>query len=308
MSEPFVVAVTCVRRRPWAAPLWIGAMAVQARRPDGALVVVDEPEQGEGTFSAWDAALREEGGCGFQAGSSQLPVPNWDKRKPWFLETYPHPSAKGWHRGTRESGWREVPEGVAGRYTDDQHAHLARLRNWTVERAMGLWPQASHLWFCDSDVAPEPDVLELLLAADKEVVAAVVRNGERAWNFMMRLIDGEPLRSGYEGSVLDLNRPEPFVVSMTGACTLYRRKVFELRGHPADDMAIVERSGGFSSLPLRGNEPIEQCGEPLVRWGAHPRGEDIAFAIEVRRAGVELWIEPRARTQHYMELGRKPLR
>lgn len=251
MSEPFVVATTCVRRRPWAARPWLGAMAAQARKPDAVLVVVDEPED-RVTELTWGVVASD---C------------ERNGLAPTKVVAYPHPSAPGWSRGTRESGWREPEPGASGRYSDDQHAHLARLRNWTVERALELWPQCTHVWCTDSDVAPEPDVLELLLAADKEVVAAVVRNGERAWNFFSgeswRQNPPEPYRNGTEPLIVTCK--EPVKVTMTGASILLRLDAIK---------------AGY-------------------RWAPDLKGEDVGAAKIARAHGIELWLHPIARTLHY---------
>lgn len=159
---------------------------------------------------------------------------------------------RGWHRFGHD------PETFPKRYKYDIE-NLARLRNAWAELALASWPEATHLWSCDSDVLPEPGALDLLLALDKPAVAAPVRNGLAHWSFCGMLGDERHLTH-----MLLPETNEPFRVDLTGACFLIRRDVFEAG----------------------------------VRWRATDMGEDAGFALECRERGIEQWVEPRAHTTH----------
>jgi hypothetical protein len=170
---------------------------------------------------------------------------------------------------TGEPGWDRIEP----RYST---ANIAKLRNEMVDRVLRRWPGATHIWSVDSDVEPAPDCLELLLGSAFPVVGAVVRNGDAVWNFMCGFEerDGriEPWRNGEEAHWME--RDKPFSVSLTGACILIHRR---------------ELVAG-------------------VRYGAHPRGEDVVFCIALaERDFYPLHVHPLARTRHHMRQGEAPL-
>lgn len=179
---------------------------------------------------------------------------------------------------TGEPGFERAPADGTLRYST---ANIATLRNEMLRRVLARWPQATHAWSVDSDVEPQEHCLARLIAADKPVIAAVVRNGDAVWNFMCgrRKEDGEPERNGCEPLWLcvyahDL-APEPFPVGLTGACILLSRNVLEAQPIPP-------------------------------RYGAHPRGEDFPFCAQARELGFDLYMHPRALTRHHMVKGEPP--
>lgn len=178
------------------------------------------------------------------------------------------------------------------RYSLNDHANLAVVYNRCLDLALEGWPDATHVWMIDSDVIPDPDVLELLLAAGKPLVSAVVPLGKQAWNFMCGMEDGEPRRTGFEGRLLQAEEPMP--VQFLAACTLIRRGVLEAG---KDDPCFA--------TDLRTGEGIYL---PKVRFAPHPRSHDFPFCAAARAAGYGLWLEPRARCSHYMKQGEEPLR
>lgn len=162
------------------------------------------------------------------------------------------------------AGGERVATDAVARY---DIAHLAEIRNDLLRYVLLRHPRATHVWSCDSDVLPNADVLRRLLDAHLPIVAAVVRNSPmaRVYNYFCGLdIDGVPVRDGSEAGKLTANSHTPFAVTMTGACCLYERGVFE-RG---------------------------------VQWAAHPRGEDVGLAILARRLGVGMYVHPLAHTRH----------
>lgn len=245
MSEPFVVAGCPVRNRGWIVEDHADALTDQSTLPppNRIFYLVNDCEEDDLTEDTLGQLVYE--------------------GRDWISFEVFNTGHPGWHRGSREDGWKTGPHPT---YHEDNCANNARVRNRWIERALKLWPQATHLWSVDSDVLPKKDCLERLLAADKDIVAAVVRNGERAYNFMLDWIDFEPARTGHEADAVAGDAPFP--VSLLGACVLIRREV------------LVR--------------------EPLVRFAAHPRGEDFPFCEAARLAGYQLWVEPRARTEHWM--------
>lgn len=127
------------------------------------------------------------------------------------------PELYGWLRFMRvttgEPGWHRI----APRYN---MANLARLRNVLVDFVHAVDRDFTHFWSCDSDVIPDAGCLEKLLALDVPVAAAVVENGNTAWNFII----GDRRNASEPGA---LRAGEPFRVAMTGACYLIRRDVLD---------------------------------------------------------------------------------
>lgn len=143
-------------------------------------------------------------------------------------------------------------------------AHMAAERNLWASEALKRWPQASHLWVVDSDVLPEPDVLEKLLVLKAPVAAAFVPIGDGVtpiamggWDFgLMR-----PRRDGTERA-----KQDPWAATLVGGAYLVQKHVF-LRGHD-------------------------------YPWSEHPQGEDGGFAAYCRREGFEMLHHPGARCRH----------
>lgn len=145
----------------------------------------------------------------------------------------------------------------------DATRNLADLRNHWAERAMALWPEATHFWSIDSDTIPAPDVLKRLLAADKPVISAPVRTGRDRWNIL-----------GWDFKRQKVTRPKlpeyaigPIPVSLPAGCYLIRRDVLEAG----------------------------------VRWKhLSLGGEDGGFAQACKARGIQQWLEPQARTEHWI--------
>lgn len=150
--------------------------------------------------------------------------------------------------------------------------HMAAERNLWAAEALKRWPQATHLWVVDSDVLPEPDVLEKLLAVDQPIVGAWVPGCTPAtgWN----ALEGRAARTGAE----DRFRL-PFIATMLGGCYLVKRCVFYC---PFE----------------RGVSPAYDFVGP---WREHPQGEDGGFGDAVREMGFLMWADPAARCTHLME-------
>lgn len=165
-----------------------------------------------------------------------------------------HTGKEGYCRGVRREGWK-----------GHNHAfdHLADMRNLWAEQALAIYPQATHFWSCDSDILPDPDCLQKLLAADKPCIGAYVRNSPISFNFTLGMDEEGARRNGQETEAS--KGSEPFEVTLTGACMLIRRDVLE-----------------------------------RTRWGYHKRGEDHIFAQSCIAQGYGLWFHPKARGAHHM--------
>lgn len=229
-----VVAACPIRNRVWAVVGHVDGLLSQVRPPDALLYVTgDNDDETEEILRA---------------------------------KLYPHRRQAAVDRfDTGCPGWRRDGE---PRYSINDHEALARVYNRCLDLALEQWPEATHVWMLDSDVTPDPNVLELLLAADKDLVSAVVPLSERAWNFMLgrNWKQGRgPYRNGTEWAALSLKEPIP--VTFLAACTLIRREVLEA----------------------------------WVRFAPHPRSHDFPFCSAAEEAGFGLWVEPRARCAHWRD-------
>jgi hypothetical protein len=285
MPEPIVVSVTPARNRAWIIREHVAALRAQTRPPDGMIYVTGDNED------STEGDVRR----------LQRDPATWSPEKRCY-----DPFLRVAQFRTGSPHWSRDIEGQ--KYTGDQHASLARVYNRCLDEALAITPEATHVWLLDSDVIPDSHVLELLLAADKDLVSAVVRNSPGALNFMVRdkpKGEGrEPFRSSLDADRLrpwiddeGQERFGPFCVSFLSACTLIRREVLL----PRDGSLIPPRPGRMEGWEC---EML-----PGVRFAPHPRSHDFPFCATAREAGFSLWIEPRARTAHYFHgPGKEPLR
>lgn len=180
------------------------------------------------------------------------------------------------------------------RYSGDQHASLSHVYNALLDEGLYRFSPVSHFWLLDSDVLPEEGCLEELLRADKDVVAAVVEHSRGVFNFMVGERDGEPRRQN-EATALgwfrgDCDGPQygaPFPATFVSCCVLYRREVLELPRVPCGDEY---------DPPLHSREVLR-----VPRFAPHPRSHDFPWVADLKRAGHELWVAPRAKAEHVME-------
>lgn len=236
--QPFVVAATIAKNRAWALPRWHGSLVGQTPTHPRALYVLNNDSSDDTAACLLDAP---------QPADVTLVV-----------ETL----------NTGDQGC-ERTSGSAPRYSI---ANLALLRNEMIARVLSLWPNLTHLLSVDSDIACDPNVLALLLAARLPIVSAVVRNSptQPVYNFWRGWVSpfggpSYPHRDGSEERALAEN--SPVIVSMTGACVLIERAVLD---------------------------------DERVRYAAHPQGEDIPFSVAAQRAGWLMAVHPKARTTHML--------
>lgn len=192
---------------------------------------------------------------------------------------------------TGEPGWtRDGKDGP--RY---RSAHMAAERNLWASEALKRWPQATHLWVVDSDVLPEPDVLEKLLALKAPVAAAFVPLADGVTPIAMAGWDAELGRAKRTGEESKLTKPH--VATMIGGCYLIETCLFKSRNvlfwkeTPTDYPGLVLLSTG-----------VRRVFGPL--WGEHPQGEDGYFAWFMRCNSLfPMLHHPGARCRHIMERG-----
>lgn len=251
--EPFVVVACPIRNRAWMVERHINGLLSQSGPPRRLLYVTGD------NADDTEERLRDPA-VGF-CGPGEVEVLRYDTGCP------------AWHRSGEP------------RYSLNDHANLARVYNYCIDKALELWPGATHVWMIDSDIVPEPDVLELLIDANVDAVAPIVPLGKAAWNFMLGYQFRVPQRDGSEAGRLLWDRPfpAPFVC----ASVLYRREVLDY---------VDEDSAAFDEE------------RALVRFAPHPRSHDFPMQAALRAAGFQAWVEPRARCSHYMEEGKEPLR
>lgn len=114
---------------------------------------------------------------------------------------------------------------------------LANLRNALFEKA--VHDGVDYVLSVDTDILVPPDLLQRLLAHQKDVVAALISNGIGAHNYLLRSLSG--------GLVKDPNPPvELFQVALTGAVCLYSRYACEIGRFRADKLG--EDAGFANSL------------------------------------------------------------
>lgn len=131
------------------------------------------------------------------------------------------------------------------------------LRNMTVRRAKGY-----DYWFSvDTDLVLQPQTLQVLLDADKDIVSELfwTRGWCNAWMYDQS-----------QGMDLTWKTPGLYQVGMTGACTLVKAKVFE---------AGVD----YTPIPC-----INKC-----LWG-----EDRHFSIRAACHGFEMWADSHCPPDH----------
>ena len=143
-------------------------------------------------------------------------------------------------------------------------AKMPILRNltirWMLDHDYDFW------WSCDTDLILRPETLQLLLAADKDIVSEIfwtkAAGGNGYWcNAWMY--------DQADGMSAEWIEPGLYRVGMTGACTLVKRKVFE---------------AGVDYSPI-----------PCIRtlWG-----EDRWFSIRAAVHGFEAWVDTHAPALH----------
>ena len=124
----------------------------------------------------------------------------------------------------------------------------------------------THLFFVDGDMSFEPDVLDKLLAHNKDVVGAryFKRNGK----------EKDPVvNTRYDMPGVQMPNHIFNNYAIATGCLLVKREVFEKIPRPWFSMGTPERQ----------------------------MGEDIFFSEKARESGIELWIDPTLDVKHIGE-------
>lgn len=144
-------------------------------------------------------------------------------------------------------------------WTDENMGKMHQLRNRTIQKMLD---GGYDYWFSvDTDVVLQPETLQMLLAADKDIVSEIFwTNGwcnawmcDQAW-----------------GMPDTWKTPGLYQVGMTGACTLVKRKVFEA-------------GADYTQIPC--------IHKALI-------GEDRHFCIRATCLGFELWVDTHCPATH----------
>lgn len=149
--------------------------------------------------------------------------------------------------------------------------HMAAERNLWAAEALKRWPQLTHLWVVDSDVLPNPDVLEKLLDLKAIVAAAFVPIADGITPIHMMGWDHNDNQARRTGEEKLLTRPQ--VVTLVGGCYLIDQILF------------------ISCSQL---------------WGEHPQGEDGYFSCFIRfmnniNSRYKMLVDPSAKCIHIMK-------
>lgn len=134
---------------------------------------------------------------------------------------------------------------------------LSQLRNMLLTKGS----EFDYLFSIDSDILVNPEDLNFLLSAQKDVVSGIIENGTGIFNLMTIKLKGH--LSHYK--TWHDEKQDIFEVDVNGAVTLISKKV------------------------------CETC-----KYSFNDRGEDIGFAQNVQQNGFRLYAHKKVRPQHIM--------
>ena len=131
-----------------------------------------------------------------------------------------------------------------------------------------------YLFFLDDDTIPPVGVVDMLMASDKPVIGAWVRQRKHNYYPMVMREEKED-GSGLIG-IIDPPPDTPNLIACHGihmACTLIKRKVLE----KIQEMSPDEDNPWFEGARF---------------------GEDVIFSRKAREAGFDIWCDPRIKCTH----------
>lgn len=179
---------------------------------------------------------------------------------------------------------------LQGKIAINTSLYIETGRNEVARRFLDT--KAEWLWFVDTDVGFEPDVLGRLLDATHGAERKIVAAGY--WTPGPR---GEPLMSWLDKKYRphsSLPRRDPIALGACGlGCTLIHRQVLE-------DIAKLEHDP---------RDPWVWFGRDLLETesGWNRAGEDVTMCIRARKAGHETWGVPSLVVDHHkMQLVKPP--
>lgn len=163
--------------------------------------------------------------------------------------------------------WIQIYGGIV--HMPEGYRPVSYARNMCVEAL--LQSDCTHIWFVDSDTVPQPDAMNLLLGADKDVITGVTRvlkeDTDKIQKAVPMVAVFDPNATnpdGTKGGYRPVMRAKGIgPIDVCGAsCLMIKRAVFEKLG---DQPLFTEES-----------------------WGDN-RGEDFRFCQKLAEAGVEMW-------------------
>ncbi|MFT8243026.1 hypothetical protein [Roseomonas sp. BN140053] len=181
---------------------------------------------------------------------------------------------------------------------------ITRSRNTLLSRFLDT-PEATHLLFIDADIAFEPEQVERLLRADKEVVAGMYPLKVQDWGAPTRhrLRGGEALATapllyvGQPCNGAELERDGDFVTATyagTGFMMIARNTVLRMAAaHPETRYAAIHAYPPAEPGPARFalfETTIEPDGTYL--------SEDYNFCRRWRALGGKVWLDTAGRLTH----------
>ncbi len=142
-----------------------------------------------------------------------------------------------------------------------------------VQFALYAKPRATHILFMDYDVIPKPNTLKRLLLDDKDIVSGAYLNA-------------------YDEKLLwCLSKEEPFM------------------GMEYNDIPnnMFKAKTICNGMMLVRTEVFEKIGWPYFKneynEGGLAKGHDIFFCEKVRKAGYDLWVDPKVKCEHIKSVG-----
>lgn len=161
---------------------------------------------------------------------------------------------------------------------------------------------ADYLMFVDDDNPIPPDTLVLMLADDKDIVAAPIlgrvpdKQGRHALcAFYSRTVDvdGNPLRLYYNIVRFRDGRPLHRVDAAGTGCMLIKRRVLET-------LYALHHGYVFEFGDIRFETKIQVDG---VEYDRRTMSEDCEFCERAVDAGFEIWLDERIRPYHMTSFG-----
>jgi hypothetical protein len=183
-----------------------------------------------------------------------------------------------------QTAWRD---GVKMAWASNPFAPLHAAREDLLGRAL-MDKEIDYVWFNDADMMPLPDCLEKLLATKKDVVTGLYRMRSRFHG-----PDGSRLNLLAIGDLLDTISEG----AETGKVKTRRVQMSVI----APNTGIARTGWAAGGCLLISRAAIEKLGKKAFR-PVESDGEDIQFAINCEKAGIEMWVNYEARSNHMHEV------
>ena len=164
-------------------------------------------------------------------------------------------------------------------------SYVDRARNTIAARFME--GDGTHLMFIDSDMGWSIDAFARVVAAKKDMIGATY-----------------PVKNKWENYPVAVNCNEggfPLVEAETGFISVEMLPAGFLKISRTVFEKIAEREPGNTYIDPSdgGPETVRQNYFGVIHEGGKIYREDTAFCLRARRAGVPIWLEPRASMRHW---------